>query len=115
MATTQDANRVKAGKHKRGALYPPGHQPSNDPFYCDDTLDAYPPLRRLFPGKPTPEAMEAARQLAAKRGYPMPHFPDETSDTGDGPQTPGSPAISENGAVAEQSQRSAAPSTARKK
>ncbi len=109
MTTTQDAKSATTGKRKRGSLYPPGHQPSNDPFYCDDTLDAHPPLRRLFPGKPTPEAMEAARQLTAKRGYAKPHFADETSDE---PQTLESVVPSANGAVADQAERSTTPSRA---
>ncbi len=111
MTTTQDAKSATTGKRNRGSLYPPGHQPSNDPFYCDDTLDAYPPLRRLFPGKPTREAMEAARQLAAKRGYPMPHFVDEA---GDEPQTPELPASAAGGVAAERPERSAVPNTAGK-
>ena len=94
---------------ERRSLYPPEHPRKRRRYYFDDTLDAYPPLRRLFPGKPTPEAMEAARQLAAKRGYPMPHFPDEP---GDEPETPGSAAPSANGALTDQPERSTAQSTA---
>jgi hypothetical protein len=71
MATTQ--------RTQRRSLYPPEHQPSDDPYYLDDTLDAYPPYH-LLRGKPTPEAMEAAKRLAAKRGYPPPQFPPEPKD-----------------------------------
>jgi hypothetical protein len=66
---------------ERRSLYPPEHPRKRQRYYFDDTLDAYPPLRRLFPGKPTPEAVEAARQLAANRGYPMPHVPTEDDDS----------------------------------
>ena len=106
------ATKVSKPTTERRSLYPPEHPRQRRQYYFDDTLDAYPPLRRLFPGKPTPEAMEAARQLAAKRGYPMPHFPDET---GEGPQAPGSAVPSVNGALAEPPERDTAPSKARKK
>jgi hypothetical protein len=94
---------------ERRSPYPPEHPPQRRRLYFDDTLDAYPPLRRLFPGKPTPEAMEAARQLADKRGYPMPHFLDEA---GKEPQPPGSAAPPVNGALAEQPERDTGPHTA---
>jgi hypothetical protein len=94
---------------ERRPLYPPEHPRKRRRYYFDDTLDACPPLHRLFPGKPTPEAMAAAKQLTAERGYPMPHIPDET---GNGPQTPESAAPAVNGAPAEQSARSTAPDTA---
>jgi hypothetical protein len=58
---------------KRRSPYAPGHQRSDDPYSLDDTLDAHPPYHLLC-GQPTPEAMEAARRLAAERGYP-PRFP----------------------------------------
>ncbi len=61
---------------KRRSLYPPWHRPSDDPYYLDDTLDAYPPYH-LLRGKPTPEAMEAARAKAIERGYPLPKLPAE--------------------------------------
>jgi hypothetical protein len=51
-------------------------RPSDDPYYVDDTLDANPPYY-LLRGKPTPEALEAARQLAIKHGYPAPRDPPE--------------------------------------
>lgn len=96
---------------RRRSLYPPEHPRKRRPYYFDDTLDAYPPLCRLFPCRPTPEAMEAARQLAAKRGYPMPHLPPETND---GQEVPGSPAPSANGPLTEQPERDTSPNTARK-
>lgn len=58
---------------KRRKGYPPGHRRSDDPYYGDDTLDAHPPYH-LLRGKPTPEAMAAARRLAAARGFPPPHL-----------------------------------------
>src|SRR5687768_6917420 len=61
---------------KRRSLYPPEHPRRRERYYFDDTLDAHPPFH-VFRAEPTPEAMEAARQLAAQRGYPMPHFPPE--------------------------------------
>ena len=94
---------------ERRSLYPPEHPRKRQRYYFDDTLDAHPPFRRLFPGKPTPEAMEAARQLAAKRGYPTPHFPPEPND---GQETPGPAAPPANGALADQPKRNTAPSTA---
>jgi hypothetical protein len=56
--------------------------------------------------------MKASRQGAAKRGYPMPHVPDET---GDEPQTPESVAPSANGAVVDRAERCTAPSRTRRK
>ena len=64
---------------KRRSLHPPDHRRSDDPYYVDDTLAAYPPYH-LLRGKPTPEAMEAAKRLAAERGYAPPVFPTETQD-----------------------------------
>src|SRR5438132_13648619 len=61
------------------SLYPPEHPRQRQRYYFDDTLDAYPPFH-LFHGTPTPEAMEAAKQLAAKRGYPMPRIAPEAAD-----------------------------------
>ncbi|MBI3973045.1 MAG: hypothetical protein HY332_17340 [Chloroflexi bacterium] len=95
----------------RRSLYPPEHPRKRERYYFDDTLDAYPPYH-LFRGKPTPEAMEAAKRLAAKRGYPPPHFP---PDTDDGYKAPAPAASSANGALTEPPKRSAAPSRARKK
>ncbi len=111
MATTKGARSAETAKRERRSLYPPGHQPSDDPYYLDDTLDAYPPRRRLFPGRPTAEAMEAARQLAAKRGYPMPHLPPETDG---GQETHVSAAPSADGAPTDQPKRSTAPRRANK-
>lgn len=53
-------------------LYPPDHprQPHRRGV-IDDTLDVYPPYH-LFKGTPTPEDIEAAKRLAAERGYPLP-------------------------------------------
>ena len=96
---------------KRRSLYPPGHRQSDDPYYLDDTLDAYPPYH-LFRGKPTPEAMEAAKRLAAERGYPPPKFPPEPQDTQDGQDARASAA---NGALADRPKRGAEPRRARKK
>ena len=88
---------------KRRPLYPPGHRRSDDPYYLDDTLDAHPPYH-LLRGKPTPEAMEAAKQLAAKRGYLMPHLPPETNDSQDAATAAASPAAA-NGALADPPKR----------
>lgn len=75
----------------------------------DDTLDAYPPYH-LIRGKPTPEAMEAAKRIAAERGYPPPQFLPKTQDDQDAPAS----ASSVNGALAERPKRSAASGRARK-
>jgi hypothetical protein len=58
MATTQ--------RTKRRSLYPPDHRRSDDPYYLDDTLDAYPPYH-LSKGPSTPEEIAAARAKAAAR------------------------------------------------
>ena len=82
-STKYDKKAERPMPTKRRSLYPPGHRQSDDPYYLDDTLDAYPPYH-LFHGKPTPEAMEAAKRLAAERGYPSPKFPPESHDSRDG-------------------------------
>ena len=93
---------------ERRSLYPPGHQQSDDPYYLDDTLDAYPPYH-LLRAKPTPESMAAAQQLAAKHGYPMPHLPPETNGSPDAPTA----AAAVNGAIAERPKKNAASSRAK--
>jgi hypothetical protein len=97
MATTQHT--------ERRSLYPPSHRPSDDPYYVDDTLDAYPPYH-LLRGKPTPEAMEAAKRLAAERGYPPPQFPSEPQDAP--APAPASPETQPaNGALSNRARRTA--------
>ncbi len=99
---------------QRRSLYPPEHPRQRERYYFDDTLDAYPPYH-LFRGKPTPEAMEAAKRLAAERGYPPPHFPPETEDSRAAPVSATSPAAA-NGALADPPKRIAqAKDKARKK
>ena len=97
---------------ERRSLYPPEHPRKRRRYYFDDTLDAYPPLRRRFPGEPTPEAMEAARQLAAQRGYPKPQLPPEADG---GQETPRSAAPSANGALIDQPKSNASVSRATRK
>jgi len=56
-------------------LYPPARPPK--PYrrgVLDDTLDAQPPYH-LLRGRPTREAIEAAKRLAAEYGYPLPELP----------------------------------------
>jgi hypothetical protein len=54
-------------------LYPPEHAKEvveaeeRDPYYLDDTLDAYPPYH-LLRGPSTPEEIAAGRAKAIKRG-----------------------------------------------
>ncbi len=119
MATTETAKETKAAtratgsKPERRSLYPPGHRPTDDPYYLDDTLDAHPPLRRLFGGKPTPEAMEAAKRLAAKRGYPTPQSPrDNDGKRGRGTAAAAAPAA--NGAASDRPKRNGASRSAEK-
>ena len=62
------------------SLYPPGHAKhvdeaqARDPYYLDDTLDAYPPYD-LFEGPSTPEEIAAARAKAIERGLLPPDDP----------------------------------------
>jgi hypothetical protein len=76
---------------ERRSLYPPEHPRKRRRYYFDDTLDAHPPLRRLFPGRPTSEAAAAAERLASERGYPPPQSPPAVP----APPTPASPAPKE--------------------
>ena len=53
-------------------LYPPEHpRRPHRRGVIDDTLDVHPPYH-LFEGTPTPEEVEAAKRVAAERGYPLP-------------------------------------------
>jgi len=80
-------------------LYPPGQPPQpHRRGVIDDTLDVHPPYH-LLRGKPTPEDMAAAKQLAAEHGYPLPHFPPEAQPS-TAPET-----LPSNGAPARQSRR----------
>jgi hypothetical protein len=62
------------------SLYPPEHAKqvaeaeARDPYYLDDTLDAFPPYH-LFEGPSTPEEIAAARAKAIERGLMPPDHP----------------------------------------
>src|SRR5688572_20394733 len=74
MATTPHQRRTLRSR------YPPNHAEhvdeaqARDPYYVDDTLDAYPPYH-LFEGPSTPEEIAAARAKAIERGLLPPDDP----------------------------------------
>lgn len=66
MATTERTERTN--RAQRQSPYSPEHPRQREPFYFDDTLDAYPPYH-LLRGPSTPEEIAAARAKALERGW----------------------------------------------